>query len=100
MYYHEKSEILSIITFIFFFALLLTGCGDDNISGPTGNVLDPYIDPDIIREQSFYASFGFCYEHLTDVDVTNRGGPGDVFVNAVRVKANKSYSEVFYMDHE
>ena len=69
---------------------------DQSESGP-----DPYFpNPGDTCEIINYDPLGNCYSHYLGVDITNRGEPGNVFVNAVQEDTDKSYSEVFYMAHE
>lgn len=92
--------------FLYCFLVLLlifnANCGDgEDGSPPTGGSPltgpDPYFSS-TTSEKKHYDPFGNCIGTYSGAEIKNRGEPGSVFVNAVLENANKSYSEVFYMD--
>ena len=103
VFFYEWRESFSWVMLVFFLVLIsIGGCSknspvepkDQSESGP-----DPYINTGLNREMYNYDPLGNCISHKIGVDITNRGEPGNVFVNAVR-EGTDGYSEVFYMAHE
>ena len=65
---------------------------------PGAGLPDPYIDWTRQHEERTYTPFGTCKGHRIGVYITNQGAAGKVTVIAHKVYADKTYSEVFWMD--